>query len=50
LRRPSVALVFQLTVLDRRFLGTKMGRVSETTVKALWSALDGITGRIDIAG
>ena len=49
LRRPSVALVFQLTVLDRRFLGTKMGRVSETIVKALWSALDEITGRMDIS-
>jgi mRNA-degrading endonuclease toxin of MazEF toxin-antitoxin module len=49
LRRPSVALVFQLTVLDRRFLGAKMGRVSETIVKALWSALDEIIGRIEIS-
>jgi mRNA-degrading endonuclease toxin of MazEF toxin-antitoxin module len=49
LRRPSVALVFQLTVLDRRFLGTKMGRVSETILKALWSALDEITGRIELS-
>jgi mRNA-degrading endonuclease toxin of MazEF toxin-antitoxin module len=47
LRRSSVALVFQLTVLDRRYLGPKMGRVSETMVKELWSALDEITARIE---
>jgi mRNA-degrading endonuclease toxin of MazEF toxin-antitoxin module len=49
LRRSSVALVFQLTALDRRFLGPKMGRVSESNMKAIWFALEEITGRIEIS-
>src|SRR5258708_403812 len=28
LRTPSVALVFQLTVMDRRFLGHQLGKIS----------------------
>lgn len=46
LRRPSVALVFQLTVADRQVLGSRMGRVSEGVVGSLWDALDRLTGRV----
>ncbi len=45
LSRPSVALVFQLTAIDRRFLSEKVGHVSEAVVNSLWSALDELTGR-----
>jgi len=45
LRRPSVALVFQLTVLDRRFLGTQLGKVSAAVLEAIWAAFDEITER-----
>jgi mRNA interferase MazF len=46
LRRPSVALVFQLTVVDRRVVGSRMGRVSEDVLGNLWDALDRLTGRV----
>ena len=45
LRRPSVALTFQLTAVDRRFLGVRAGSVSDSTMDAVWSAIDEITGR-----
>jgi mRNA-degrading endonuclease toxin of MazEF toxin-antitoxin module len=45
LRRPSVALVFQLTVVDRRFLGSRMGRISDAVLGAIWEALDRVKGR-----
>lgn len=45
LKRPSVALVFQLTVVDRRAVGTSLGRVSTTVLEEIWSALDRLTGR-----
>ena len=45
LRRSSVALVFQISVMDRRFLGVRLGRVSDEIVQAIWSALDDITER-----
>jgi mRNA-degrading endonuclease toxin of MazEF toxin-antitoxin module len=47
LRHDSVALVFQLTVLDKRFLGTRLGSVSEAVMQAVWSAFDEITDRQD---
>lgn len=45
LRRLSVALTFQLTAVDGRFLGPLMGHVSEAVVHAIWSAFDDITDR-----
>jgi mRNA-degrading endonuclease toxin of MazEF toxin-antitoxin module len=45
LRQPSVALVFQLTVLDKRSLGTKLGTVSQLDLRALWKSLDDILER-----
>jgi mRNA interferase MazF len=45
LRRPSVAMVFQLTVVDRRFLGSRMGQVSSAVLGSIWDALDRLTGR-----
>jgi mRNA-degrading endonuclease toxin of MazEF toxin-antitoxin module len=47
LRRPSVALVFQLTVVDQRALGARMGQVSEAVREDIWDALDRLTGRTD---
>jgi mRNA-degrading endonuclease toxin of MazEF toxin-antitoxin module len=46
LRRPSVALVFQLTVVDQRVLGSRMGQVSEAVLETIWDALDRLTGRV----
>jgi mRNA-degrading endonuclease toxin of MazEF toxin-antitoxin module len=45
LRKPSVALIFQLTALDKRFLGIQAGIVSDVVIHAIWQALDEITGR-----
>jgi mRNA-degrading endonuclease toxin of MazEF toxin-antitoxin module len=47
-RRPAivnVALVFQLTVLDRRFLGQQRGTISADFMANIWAALNEITGR-----
>jgi mRNA-degrading endonuclease toxin of MazEF toxin-antitoxin module len=41
----SVALVFQLTALDRRFLGLRLGTVSAEVMAAVWSAFDDLTER-----
>src|SRR5262245_8786515 len=45
LRQPSVALVFQLTVLDKRFLAAKLGSISKTNLHSLWDALDEVMER-----
>lgn len=45
LRRASVALVFQLTALDSRFVGARLGRISPGVLAAIWSAFDGIAER-----
>ena len=45
LRRASVALVFQLTAVDRRFVTGHVGEVSETLLRQIWTALDELTGR-----
>lgn len=50
LRRSSVALVFQLTALDRRFLSDRLGNVSANVLTEIWSALDELTGRNRRAG
>jgi len=44
LRHASVALVFQMTAVDRRFLGSRLGAVSHTTMENIWTALHEITG------
>jgi mRNA interferase MazF len=41
----SVALVFQLTTVDKRFLAGLVGKVSQSAIEAIWSALDELTGR-----
>lgn len=46
LRQPSVALVFQLTVVDQRAVGARMGRISEGVNQDLWGSLDRLTGRV----
>lgn len=46
LRRPSVALVFQLTAVDSRFVTDRLGNVSEQVREEIFSALDELTGRI----
>jgi mRNA-degrading endonuclease toxin of MazEF toxin-antitoxin module len=45
LRRPSVALVFQLTVLDKRFLESQAGNVGTDVMNSIWQAFDEITER-----
>jgi mRNA-degrading endonuclease toxin of MazEF toxin-antitoxin module len=45
LRHTSVALIFQLTAADRRFVEEQLGSVSGGTIEAIWSALDELTGR-----
>jgi mRNA-degrading endonuclease toxin of MazEF toxin-antitoxin module len=45
LRRPSVALTFQLSALDQRFVGTQLGHVSQEAMQAVWVAFDDITER-----
>jgi mRNA-degrading endonuclease toxin of MazEF toxin-antitoxin module len=37
LRRPSVALVFQLTALDRRILGAQLGRIDANGLEQMWA-------------
>ena len=45
LRQPSVALVFQLTAVDKNFVGPHIGRISDEKLKEIWSAFDELTGR-----
>ncbi len=45
LRHLSVALVFQLTAIDKRLLGSKIGYLSETILKLIWQSLDELLGR-----
>lgn len=45
LRHVSVALAFQLTAVDRRFLGPNFGAISPSDMEVIWSALHEITGR-----
>ncbi len=41
----SVALVFQLTALDKKSLETKIGKISDDKWQEIWQAFDEITGR-----
>ncbi len=45
LQRASVALVFQMTVLDQRLIQSRLGRISDAVLQAVWAALDELTGR-----
>ena len=45
LRRASVALVFQLTSVDRRHISDRLGIVSKEVMDGLWMAFDELTGR-----
>jgi mRNA-degrading endonuclease toxin of MazEF toxin-antitoxin module len=45
LGRASVALVFQLTAIDRRHLADGLGVVSEVVLKEIRTALDKLLGR-----
>ena len=41
----SVALVFQLTALDKNSLERKIGKISKQNLEEIWEAFDEITGR-----
>jgi mRNA-degrading endonuclease toxin of MazEF toxin-antitoxin module len=46
LRRASVALVFQLTAIDNRYIAGRLGVISKEVLEEIWTALDGLTGRV----
>ena len=46
LRHSSVALVFQLTAVDNRFIGGRLGIIPKPVMKSIWSSFDEITGRL----
>jgi mRNA interferase MazF len=45
LRRASVALVFQLTAVDGKYLKDRLGIISRQVLEDLFVALDKLTGR-----
>jgi mRNA interferase MazF len=45
LRRASVALVFQLTAVDLRFVASRAGKVSEGVLRQIRTALDELIDR-----
>jgi mRNA-degrading endonuclease toxin of MazEF toxin-antitoxin module len=45
LRHDSVALVFQITAVDKRYLAERIGKVSEAVRVQIWQAFDELTGR-----
>ncbi len=45
LRRASVALVFQLTAVDNRYITGHLGTVSKELLNEIWTAFDKLTGR-----
>jgi mRNA interferase MazF len=45
LRRPSVALVFQLTAIDQRYIRKPIGNLSLLALDEIFSALDELTAR-----
>jgi mRNA interferase MazF len=46
LHRASVALVFQLTAVDRRFATNHIGKIAAATLQQIWAALDELMGRV----
>jgi len=45
LRQPSIALVFQLTAIDKHFIKNKLGIISDSKMDEIWTAFDELTGR-----
>lgn len=45
LRQPSVALVFQLTAIDKNFIKDKLGTISGEKMSEIWTAFDELAGR-----
>ena len=45
LRNASVALVFQLTAIDKNFIKDKLGAISDDKMNEIWTAFDELTGR-----
>ena len=45
LRQPSIALVFQLTAIDKNFIKGKLGDVSDNKMIEIWESFDQLTGR-----
>ena len=45
LKRPSVALAFQLTAVDKQFIGQRLGTLSVSAINAVWQALNDIAPR-----
>jgi mRNA-degrading endonuclease toxin of MazEF toxin-antitoxin module len=45
LKKPSIALAFQLTVVDKQFIGSYLGTLSEAVFDTVWQALESITVR-----
>ena len=46
LRQNSVALIFQMTALDRRFVEAPLGAVTDAVLAAIWQAFDRMTDRV----
>src|SRR5438105_10499277 len=45
LRHNSVALVFQLTAVDQRFITDRLGQASGQVMQHIWEAFDSLAGR-----
>ncbi len=45
LRRASVALVFQITAVDNRYVAERLGTVAKEVLEEIWTALDNLIGR-----
>ena len=45
LRNDSVALVFQLTAVDKRHVTNRLGKAFEQVMDQIWQALDDLTAR-----
>ena len=45
LKRASVALVFQLTALDQRYLKDPLGKITTKVIDEIWLAFDELVGR-----
>jgi len=46
LSQNSIALVFQLTAVDKRYVSFRLGAVSERVIESIWVSFDEITGRL----
>jgi mRNA-degrading endonuclease toxin of MazEF toxin-antitoxin module len=46
LRHNSVALVFQLTAVDKRYISERLGKAADAVMAQIWSTLDALTGRV----